>query len=129
MGVVGYAMASDDRPGRTAGFRSRHQAPVLPARMQLSKASHCVAYDAGVALTDTTDEAGRRQLDFDAATPGADKVLLASEMAEQAKQIAVEGIRSRNADLSEAGVHAAWLRLLHGQLAAYFVRPSAAETS
>lgn len=86
------------------------------------------AYNANVALTDTTDEAGQRQLDFYAAIPGADKVLLASEMAEQAKQIAVEGIRSRNADLSEADVHEAWLRMLHGKLALHLVSASTAET-
>jgi hypothetical protein len=81
-----------------------------------------------VALTDTTEMARRRQLDFYAATAGADKVLLASEMAEQAKQIAIDGVRSRNPDLSEVGVHAAWLRMLHGELAVHLVGASAAKT-
>ncbi len=42
-----------------------------------------------MALTDTSEAARQRQLDFYAAKSGADKVLLASEMAEQAKQIAM----------------------------------------
>ena len=81
-----------------------------------------------MALTDTTDHARRRQLEFYATTPGADKVLLASEMAEQAKQIAIDGIRSRAPGLSEAEVHTTWLRMLHRELAPRLVRATTAET-
>lgn len=38
-------------------------------------------------------------------------------MAEQAKAIAIDDIRSRRPELGEAGLHAAWLELLHGDLA------------
>ncbi len=69
-----------------------------------------------MALTDTSQEARRRQLDFYATTPGADKVLLASEMAEQAKQIAFDGIRARNPGFSEREIHVSWLQMLHGEL-------------
>ena len=45
---------------------------------------------------------------------GAERVRRAVEMAEDAKSIAIAGIRFRNPDFSEAEVHAEWLRLLHG---------------
>ena len=81
-----------------------------------------------MALTDTSEAARQRQLDFYATKPGADKVLLASEMAEQAKQIAIDGIRSRNPNMSEARVHAAWLQMLHGELTPLLIGKSTAET-
>jgi len=71
-----------------------------------------------MALTDTSKAVRQRQLAVYATTPGADKVLLASQMAEQAKRTAIDGVRSRNPDLSETEVHKAWLHLLHGELAA-----------
>jgi uncharacterized Zn finger protein len=80
-----------------------------------------------VALTDTSEAARQRQLDFYATKPGADKVLLASEMAEQAKQIAIEGVRARNPDFSEREIHVSWLQMLHGELAASLIGKSTAE--
>lgn len=71
-----------------------------------------------MALTDTSDVARRQQLAVFAAMPGADKVLLSSQMAEEAKQIALDGLRTRNPNLSGTEVHEAWLHLLHGELAA-----------
>jgi len=70
-----------------------------------------------MALTDTSEAARQRQLAVYATTPGADKILLSSQMAEQAKRIAIDGVRSRNPNLSETEVHKAWLHLLHGELA------------
>lgn len=70
-----------------------------------------------MALTDTSEAARQRQLAVYATTPGADKILLSSQMAEQAKRIAIDGVRSRNPHLSETEVHKAWLHMLHGKLA------------
>ena len=70
-----------------------------------------------MALTDTSEAARQRQLAGYATTPGAEKILLSSQMAEQAKQIAIDGVRARNPNLSESEVHKAWLHLLHGELA------------
>ncbi len=74
-------------------------------------------YTARVTLTDTTDEARRRQLESYSSMPGGDKIMLAAEMAEQAKAIAIDGIRSRHPTMDEPGIQAAWLHLLHGELA------------
>ena len=70
-----------------------------------------------MALIDTSEAARQQQLAVYARTSGADKVLLACEMAEQVKRIAVDGVRSRNPELSETEVHLAWLHMLHGELA------------
>jgi hypothetical protein len=79
-------------------------------------------------MTDTSEAARRRLLDFYATKSGADKILLASEMAEQAKQIAIDGVRTRNPDLSEAGVHVAWLQMLHGELTSRLTSKNTTET-
>ncbi len=60
---------------------------------------------------------------------GADKVMLAIEMAEQSKTITINGIRSRNPQLSEAEVHRAWLRILHGDLTDKFLGDRASGSS
>lgn len=54
--------------------------------------------------------------------------MLATEMAEQAKAIAIEGIRFRHPDLSDAAVHSAWLRQLHGDLATCLCGTSQTQT-
>jgi len=82
-----------------------------------------------VALTDTTDEARRRQLESYSSMPGADKVMLAAEMAEQARTIAIDGIRFRHPTMGEADLQAAWLHLLHGELPSRLSSTSAAEIS
>ncbi len=68
-------------------------------------------------MTDTTDRARERQLDVFAKMAGADKVRHAFDMAEQSKAIAIDGIRARNPELSEAEIRHVWLRLLHGERA------------
>ena len=70
-----------------------------------------------VAVTDTSDQARQQQLNIYAAMSGMDKVMLAIEMAEQSKTIALDGIRSRNPHLTDPELQQAWLRLLHGDLA------------
>ncbi len=45
---------------------------------------------------------------------GAERVTLAVEMAEQAKAIAVAGIRARHPHMSDAQVASEWIRVLHG---------------
>lgn len=45
---------------------------------------------------------------------GAERVTMAMEMAEEAKAVAVAGIRARRPDLSPDEVAREWLRLLHG---------------
>lgn len=61
--------------------------------------------------------------------PGPKKIELAVEMAEQAKRITLDGIRSRNPDLSEREVHRQWLHLLHGDLSARLARGDASQAS
>ncbi len=69
-----------------------------------------------MALTDTSERARRLQIEIYARMTGSEKVALAVEMAEQCKTTTLDGIRARNPALSEAEVHRAWLRLLHGDL-------------
>lgn len=73
-----------------------------------------------MAVTDTSDQARQAQLDAFAAMPGGGKVLLAMEMAEQSKSIALDGIRYRSPHLTKPELHLAWLELLHGDLAGQF---------
>lgn len=80
-----------------------------------------------MALTDTSEADRQRQIAVYATTPGADKVLLASEMAEQAKQIAFDGIRARNPGFSERDVHVSWLQILHGELTSSLTSNHSAE--
>ncbi len=46
-------------------------------------------------------------------------------MSEDAKAIAIAGIRFRNPDMTEPDVHAEWLRLLHGDDLLPKLRPDA----
>ena len=82
-----------------------------------------------MALTDTSEAARRRQIDVYASTPGADKVILATEMAERARQIAIEGIRTRNPEFSEREIHISWLEMLHGDLAPLLATHNTTEAS
>jgi len=45
---------------------------------------------------------------------GAERVACAVEMAEEAKAVAMAGIRARRPELTDAEVFVEWLRLLHG---------------
>lgn len=73
-----------------------------------------------VALTDTSDRARQQQLNIYAAMSGGDKVMLAIEMAEQSKNIALDGIRSRHPHLTDPELHQEWLQLLHGDASKAF---------
>lgn len=45
---------------------------------------------------------------------GAERLAHACDMAEEAKAIALAGISLRRPELDDAGVHRAWLSMLHG---------------
>lgn len=64
--------------------------------------------------TDTSADVRRRVAAAFAAMTGPERVACAVEMAEEAKAIALAGIRSRHPDLDDAAVTVEWLRLLHG---------------
>ncbi len=49
---------------------------------------------------------------------GAQRVTRATEMAEEAKVLAVAGIRARHPEWTDAEVSLEWLRLLHGDTTA-----------
>ena len=67
-----------------------------------------------MAAADTPLHVQRRVTALYAAMTGAERVELAAEMAEEAKTIALAGIRERHPDMSESDLAAAWFRLLHG---------------
>lgn len=67
-----------------------------------------------MAVTDTPAHVRRRLSAVFASMSGAERVAYAVEMAEEAKAVALAGIRSRHPDLDHAEVSAVWLRLLHG---------------
>ncbi len=65
-------------------------------------------------MTDTPPHVRRRLSGIFASMDGAERVACAVEMAEEAKVIAVAGIRARHPEWSDAEVSVEWLRLLHG---------------
>ena len=67
-----------------------------------------------MAAMDTTEEAQQVYVQAYQALTGSERVALAVEMAEQAKEIAVAGIRFRTPEISDREVTIEWLRLLHG---------------
>ena len=67
-----------------------------------------------MSVTDTPPHVRRRLSGIFASMTGAERVAIAVEMAEEAKAIAVAGIRARRPEWSEAEVALEWLRLLHG---------------
>ena len=69
-------------------------------------------------MHDTHPEARLRQRAVLSRLSGAERVLLAVEMAEQAKAIAIAGIRARHPNFNPGELHRAWLCLLHGPAAA-----------
>lgn len=74
---------------------------------------------------DTSPAAQRVQVAAFGAMTGGERVQLAAAMAEQAKAIALSGIRARHPDLDEIGVHQAWLRLVHGPRAEHLIQRAA----
>ncbi len=67
-----------------------------------------------MAATDTTEEAQQVYVAAYQALSGSERVELAVEMAEQAKEIAICGIRFRAPEISDEEVAMEWLRVLHG---------------
>ena len=63
---------------------------------------------------DTPPDVTHRVRSIFAAMSGPKRVPLATEMADEAKLIAVAGIRARHPELSDDDVASEWLRLLHG---------------
>ena len=67
-----------------------------------------------MAITDTSAEAMAVYIAAFADADGEARVRRSVEMAEQAKVIALAGIRSRHPAFTEAEVARAWLEVLHG---------------
>lgn len=71
-------------------------------------------YNRPMDVTDTPPHVRRRLVGIYASMTGAERVAHAVEMAEEAKAIAVAGIRARHPDWTDAAVGVEWLRVLHG---------------
>lgn len=67
-----------------------------------------------MAVTDTPIHVRRRLTAVYSAMTGAERVALAAEMAEEAKLIAIAGIRARHPHMSDSQLATEWIRLLHG---------------
>ena len=63
---------------------------------------------------DTSFDARSAHLAVFEGLSGAERVAMSVEMAEEAKSLALAGIRFRNPDLLEREVHAEWLGSLYG---------------
>lgn len=68
-----------------------------------------------MSLADTDAKASEAYFAAFDSISGSARVERAVEMAEEAKTLAIAGIRYRQPGLSEAQVHAEWLRLVHGE--------------
>ena len=64
-------------------------------------------------MTDTSLSARSQLTSVFAAMSGAERLRLATEMADEARLITIAGIRFRSPELDDAEVTAEWLRLLH----------------
>ena len=67
-------------------------------------------------LDDTDSEIRRLQFDAYRRMTGEERVLLASELSEQARQTTIAGIRSRNPEFDDDQVMEEFLVVLHGDL-------------
>lgn len=67
-----------------------------------------------MAVTDTPIHVQRRLTAVYSAMSGAERVALAAEMAEEAKAVALAGLRSRQPGLTDTQLATEWIRLLHG---------------
>jgi len=67
-----------------------------------------------MAAMDTSPDLRRRLSGIFASMTGADRLVYALEMADEAKLLAVAGIQTRRPDWTDAEVAFEWLRLLHG---------------
>lgn len=72
-------------------------------------------YSRGMASRDTSPRARRAHVATFSHLRGAERVSRAVEMAEQAKEISMAGIRARHAEFSADEVSVAWIRMLHGE--------------
>jgi hypothetical protein len=68
-----------------------------------------------MSLADTAPEARRRQLAVYRSMRPEQKVEIAFAMAEEARQLSIDGIRARQPHLDDDGVRRELLRLLHGR--------------
>lgn len=68
-----------------------------------------------MSLADTAPEARRRQLAIYRSMSPEQRVEIAFAMSEEARQLAIDGIRARKPFLDEGGVRHELLRLLHGR--------------
>jgi len=64
---------------------------------------------------DTTQAADRAQREVFARMTPSERVEASMQMADEAKQITLEGIRSRHPDFDDTAVHVEWLRILYGE--------------
>ncbi len=67
-----------------------------------------------MAVADTPSHVRRRLVSVFAAMSGAERVRCATEMADEARELALAGIRARRGALTDHEVALEWLRLLHG---------------
>ncbi len=68
-----------------------------------------------MAIADTDPQAEEAYTASFESISGSARVERAVEMAEEAKQLTIAGIRFRQPNLYEAEVHFEWLRILHGE--------------
>jgi len=73
-----------------------------------------------MAVADTSPHVRRRVASVFAAMSGADRVQYATEMADEARAVALAGIRARRGELDDREVAVEWLRLLHGDAVAEY---------
>jgi len=67
-----------------------------------------------MATTDTTPDARRRVMAVFSAMSGAERVRYATEMADEVREVAMAGIRTRHPDYDDQQVRTAWFAMLHG---------------
>ena len=68
--------------------------------------------------TDTPQHVRQRVVGVFGEMSGAERVRLATDMADEAREIAIAGIRARHPGSDDRFVQVAWLRLLHGDVLA-----------
>jgi hypothetical protein len=71
-----------------------------------------------MAVADTPNHVRNRVASVFAAMSGAERVRCATEMADEARVIALAGIKARRAELNDGEVVVEWMRLLHGEAVA-----------
>jgi len=64
--------------------------------------------------SDTSTEIELKQQEVFSETSGAQRVAMALDMSDEAKQITCDGIRARHPDFDQDMIHAEWLNILYG---------------